>query len=122
MGKELGVVVRPWGVYEVLAKEDDYWIKILRIKEGHRTSLQSHKDRKEYWTVLYGKGTVEKEDWDGNYDTFYLETGHMLAIGKEIKHRITATGEQGLVLCEVALGRPDENDIERFEDDYGRTK
>lgn len=124
MGKQLGIVNRPWGSYEVLSLEEDFWIKILRIKAGHRTSLQSHKKRKEYWTVISGTGFAEIDGWDvAEFDTYELRQGNHFCVPLDTKHRLTASDKsEELVICEIALGQPEENDIERFEDDYGRAK
>jgi mannose-6-phosphate isomerase-like protein (cupin superfamily) len=122
MGRKLGVVKRPWGMYSVLHSSGEYWIKLLRIKAGHRTSLQSHKDRGEHWIVMRGSGLAERENWDCTIDVHELKVGTMMYICKESKHRITASKEEDLLICEVALGKPDENDICRYEDDYGRIK
>ena len=114
------IVERPWGTFELLKTTKDYWVKILTIKKGHRISMQSHHDRKEFWTVISGEGEAEIESYI-DIDIYSLIKGSHLVIPAEAKHRITNTCDKDLVVCELALGRPNEADIKRYEDDYGRT-
>lgn len=106
-------VDKPWGSYTVLDKTDKYWIKKLFIKKGERLSLQAHKKRKEFWTVVSGKIKATKGERILN-----LEEGDSLVIKKQEKHRIK--GIEDAVVVEVSYGKVEENDITRFEDDYDR--
>ncbi|OGC82215.1 MAG: hypothetical protein A2V81_00550 [Candidatus Abawacabacteria bacterium RBG_16_42_10] len=109
------VVLKPWGKYIILEKKPGYWIKKLFVRQGARTSLQSHKGRSEIWVVLSGRVEVVK----GN-SRLLLREGDFLEIDKKQKHRIT--GLQDSWILETAFGQVRENDITRFKDDYGRIK
>ena len=111
---------RPWGYYEVLKQGKKFWIKTLTINPGARLSLQSHKNRDEVWTVIQGKAVVDIYK-SGN--TVILDKSDTIFVGRETKHRIwNDSSDEHLIICEVALGNLDENDICRYEDDYGRAK
>ena len=65
------------------------------------------------WIVLQGKIKAQKGD-----DSFILNEGEILRIGKEEKHRIY--GITNACVLEAAFGQPRESDIIRYEDKYGR--
>ena len=106
-------VKRPWGEYHVLEKTPKHWLKKIFINKGEQSSLQSHKHRDEIWIVLQGKIKAQK----GN-DSFILNEGEVLRIGKEEKHRIY--GLTKACILEAAFGQPRERDIIRYEDEYGK--
>ena len=110
-------VERPWGSYRILSQlENEWWIKLIRVRLGQRLSLQSHKFRTEHWFIMSGMGkvTLGKK----NYDVI---AGDMVEVKLNQRHRISNTSlDEDLIFCEVALGSTDENDIVRYEDDYGR--
>ena len=107
-------IERPWGTFRQLTHNSLSTVKIHRIKPGAKTSLQSHAKRSEFWHFESGSGTIvmgDKEYQVGPGDEYTVPVG--------VKHRWMA-GHDGLVLLEVAIGDFDEEDITRYEDDYGR--
>ena len=107
---------RPWGSWEVIAAGERYTVKRIAVQSGKRLSLQSHVYRAEHWVVVGGAGLVTR-----GAETFPLEYGGSVAIGRGEVHRIENPGTNELVFIEVQHGdRLDEDDITRFEDDYGR--
>jgi len=110
------IVEKPWGNYEVLSQDASHWHKRITVKLGHRLSLQTHEDRDEFWIVESGRGSV----WigDRSADAF---AGKTFFIPRGTKHRITNFSHTPLVFTEIAMGtRVSEDDIYRYEDDYGR--
>lgn len=108
-------VKKPWGGYSVLEKRPDYWLKKLFVDKGGELSLQSHKYRDEIWVVLRGRIEARKGD-----SRVIMNKGDFLRIKKREKHRILALADA--CVLEVALGKPRERDIVRYEDKYGRIK
>jgi len=106
-------ILKPWGKYVILEKKPAYWIKKLFVRKGESISLQSHKDRKEFWIILSGVVETVK----GNSKS-RLKIGEFLKINKKEKHRIT--GLLDSCILEIAFGKPRERDIIRFKDKYGR--
>jgi len=107
---------RPWGGFERFTENEASTVKILRVAPEKRLSLQRHAKRAEYWRVLSGSGTAHVDGTDraiAQEDTVEVPLG--------ATHRLTA-GHEGLTVLEIALGKFDENDIERLEDDFGRLK
>ena len=96
-----------------MEKRRDYWLKKLFVKNGEQLSLQSHRKRFEIWVVLKGKIRVKKGD-----ASFILRKGDYIKIDKKEKHRIR--GLVDAVVLEAAFGVPEERDIVRYEDMYGR--
>jgi len=107
---------RPWGSFTILTDEQDHKVKRLVVKPGHRLSLQRHKHRSEHWLVISGTARVNL-----NNTIHSLEPGQSIDIGRGDLHRVENSTALDLVFIEIQLGDYfGEDDIERFEDDYGR--
>ena len=116
MRKETGEDHRPWGYYEVLADESGYKVKRIVVSPGKRLSLQRHLRRAEHWHILTGQGRARRGD-----DEIDLKRGESIDIPEKTLHRIENPGPDELMFIEVQRGEYcGEDDIERFEDDYGR--
>ena len=107
-------IERPWGNFRQFTKNDPTTIKIVTVKPNEILSLQSHKNRSEFWHVISGSGIVEIEE-------IKKETviGDEFEIGVGEKHRLSA-GPNGMQVLEIAIGDFDESDIVHYEDKYGR--
>ena len=107
---------RPWGSYTIIEDTDAYKLKRIEVKPGLRLSLQSHQKRDEIWTIVAGSGIVELDETD-----IAVQYGTTISITREQKHRVKNTGTEMLVFIEVQTGDYfGEDDIIRYEDDYGR--
>lgn len=106
---------RPWGWFETLASGEGYLVKRLRLQPGRRISLQRHQHRCEHWVVVAGEGSI---DCDGCRIEAGIGTSVFIPVGG--LHRATA-GTVALEIIEVQRGTLlSEDDIERFDDDFGR--
>jgi mannose-1-phosphate guanylyltransferase len=109
-------VHRPWGTYTVLEEGDRYKIKRIVVKPSASLSLQMHHHRSEHWIVVSGIAKVvnaEREMLVGANESTYIQAGH--------SHRVSNPGVLDLVMIEVQSGEYlGEDDIVRFEDNYGR--
>ncbi len=109
-------VFRPWGNYESIIEDKNWQVKLIRVKAKHELSLQMHNHRSEHWIVLKGTAKVEIND-----EISILEENQSTYIPKFAKHRLTNPRENDLLIIEVQLGSYlGEDDIIRFEDNYGR--
>jgi mannose-6-phosphate isomerase len=109
--------VRPWGRYEVLSTSPTHQIKNIYVHPGKRLSYQRHKQRAEHWFIVSGHARITL---DGN--VFELAAGGSVDIAIGVAHRIENIGHSELVFTEVQTGSYfGEDDIERIEDDSGRT-
>ena len=109
-------VFRPWGSYTSIANEERWQVKLIRVKPKESLSLQRHKYRSEHWIVVKGNAKIEVEGEDltlcENQSTF-------IPLGS--KHRLSNPLKTELILIEIQSGTYlGEDDIERFEDSYGR--
>jgi mannose-1-phosphate guanylyltransferase/mannose-6-phosphate isomerase len=109
-------VERPWGSYTVLEKGNGYKIKRVVLKPGAKLSLQLHRRRSEHWVVVSGVAKVTSES-----ETYLVHSNESTYIPINTKHRLENPGKELLQIIEVQNGDyVEENDIERFSDDYGR--
>jgi mannose-1-phosphate guanylyltransferase/mannose-6-phosphate isomerase len=109
-------VERPWGSYTVLEKGNGYKIKRVVLKPGAKLSLQLHRRRSEHWVVVSGIAKVTRE-----HEVYSIHTNESTYIPINTKHRLENPGKELLQIIEVQNGDyVEENDIERFSDDYGR--
>jgi mannose-1-phosphate guanylyltransferase/mannose-6-phosphate isomerase len=109
-------VERPWGSYTVLEKGDRYKIKRVVLKPKAKLSLQLHRRRSEHWVVVSGVARVTRDE-----ETYLAYTNESTYIPVNTKHRLENPEEVPLQIIEVQNGDYlEEDDIERFADDYGR--
>ena len=111
------VAAKPWGSYEVLADVPSHSkVKYLTLHPGGRLSYQSHEHRSEHWFVVKG---IAEVTIDGVVRT--LRVGESVDVPVGAKHRCANPGDDELVFVEVQLGDYfGEDDIVRYEDDFGR--
>jgi len=107
---------RPWGNYQSLVKEKEWQVKLIDVKPGEKLSLQKHKFRSEHWVVVSGTAKVEI---DGKEIILNKNQSSYIPVGS--KHRLSNTGDIDLKIIEIQSGSYlGEDDIERFDDNYGR--
>jgi len=111
---------RPWGSFTVLKDEPHYKLKQLINTPGNRLSLQRHQKREEHWLVIQGHPEITLDD-----DTFMLAPGDYIKVPLHSWHRLANPAKPGgepVEIIELQLGQYfGEDDIERREDDYGRS-
>ena len=111
-------VYRPWGWYDTIDAGECFQVKRLHIKPGAKLSLQKHNHRAEHWVVVNGVADVIKGE-----EQFELHKGQSTYIKIGQKHSLANAGSKELEIIEVQSGDYlSEDDIERFEDIYGRVK
>ena len=109
-------VYRPWGSYEQMACGERFQVKHIFVKPGEKLSLQMHHHRAEHWVVV--KGTA-KVHLDG--EEFLVSEDQSTYVPIGCTHRVENPGSIPLELIEVQTGSYlGEDDIVRFEDNYGR--
>ena len=109
-------IFRPWGHYLSIGEGNRWQVKRIIVNPGAALSLQKHQYRAEHWIVVSGVAEVEvgeeKKMLKENQST-YIPLGY--------KHRLSNPGKDNLILIEVQSGSYlGEDDIYRFEDNYGR--
>lgn len=109
---------RPWGRWVVLDITPQLVVKKLTVDVGKRISLQRHKYRSERWIVMQGVAVVQK---DG--ESIQLYPGDGTLIPRNCLHRLANDSSEPVTLLEIQFGELlSEDDIERFDDDFGRTE
>jgi len=110
------LVYRPWGSYEGVAEGGRFQVKRIIVRPGRKLSLQKHYHRAEHWVVVAGTAMVER---DGERTLLRENESIYLPLG--CVHRLENPGMIPLTLIEVQSGPYlGEDDIVRFEDNYGR--
>jgi mannose-1-phosphate guanylyltransferase/mannose-6-phosphate isomerase len=109
-------VFRPWGSYDSIDSGERFQVKRLSVKPGGVLSLQMHHHRAEHWIVVQGAARITRND-----ETFLLAENESTFIPVGATHRIENPGKVPLHIIEVQSGSYlGEDDIVRFEDNYGR--
>ena len=108
---------RPWGNYTVLDDEMfDHKVKRIIVTPGKRLSYQSHAKRAEHWFIVSGHATVILDDVE-----HHVGPGESIDVQIGQKHRCENYGTTPVVFIEVQHGSYfGEDDIVRYEDDFGR--
>ena len=110
------VVHRPWGSYESIDAGQRFQVKRIIVKPGAKLSLQMHHHRAEHWVAVSGTALVTCDDRQ-----FLLPENESTFIPQGARHRLENPGKVPLHLIEVQSGAYlGEDDIVRFEDNYGR--
>jgi len=108
---------RPWGNFTVLDEGDEFKVKRIEVLPNKRLSYQKHTRRAEHWFVVRGTAKVTLNDAE-----ILVKTGEAIDIRLGDKHRVeNPDSKELLVFIETQTGDYfGEDDIERFEDDFGR--
>ena len=108
---------RPWGNYTVLDEGENFKVKRIEVLPEKRLSYQSHRRRSEHWYVVNGIAKVTLNDRE-----IIVKTGESIDIKVGDKHRVAnPEPEELLIFIETQTGDYfGEDDIERYEDDFGR--
>ena len=110
-----GWVERPWGKYLTVYQAPGLWVKTIVINPWSRLSLQIHRSRDELWHSA--EAGLRAYIGDNYLD---LDPDLVYTVPRMTEHRLINTSRYSLSLVEVATGEPDEEDILRIDDDYGR--
>ena len=111
-------VCRPWGYYKTIDGNDTNGFKVKQIVvfPGKKLSLQSHNHRSEHWVIASGSAKVTLDT-----NELYLNKNDYVYIPVNSLHRIENIGDELLTFIETQIGNYlGEDDIIRYEDDYGR--
>lgn len=105
------VIRKPWGHEEILLETDDYIVKHLFIKAGHRISEQFHEKKIETMMLVEGTAWMEL-----NGRGFNLSKLVPVFVNNKVIHRVA--GVTDTLILEVSSPHPD--DVVRVSDDYSR--
>ncbi|SNS77864.1 mannose-1-phosphate guanylyltransferase/mannose-6-phosphate isomerase [Tropicimonas sediminicola] len=107
---------RPWGWYETLCIDTRFQVKRIMVHPGGVLSLQSHHHRSEHWIVVSGTAEVTIGD-----QVKLVTENQSVYIPLGTVHRMANPGKLPMYLIEVQTGAYlGEDDIQRYEDVYGR--
>lgn len=115
--KEIQRKSKPWGEEIWFAHTDFYAGKILKIKKGHRYSLQYHKEKLETQYVISGQVKMIHGDSEDNLQETILNPGDKFDVTPGMIHR--AEGVEDSEIFEVST--PELDDVVKLADDYGRS-
>lgn len=109
-------VYRPWGKYDSIDAGKRDLVKRISVKPGQKLSVQKHFHRAEHWVVVSGTARVTNGD-----KTILLSENESTYIPLGAIHSLENPGKILLEMIEIQTGSYlGEDDIERFEDRYGR--
>jgi mannose-1-phosphate guanylyltransferase/mannose-6-phosphate isomerase len=109
------MVERPWGSFKQYANNQDCTVSLMTVLPGQRLSLQSHTGRAELWIVIDDGALVQVGE-----DIRAYKAGDEIWIPANERHRLGCAGAKPIRVLEVAFGNWQQEDIERYDDDYKR--
>lgn len=110
-------VHRPWGWYDSIDSGPRFQVKRIMVKPKASLSLQMHHHRAEHWIVVSGTAEVTNGD-----KVLMLSENQSTYIPLGTVHRLVNPGTIPLEIIEVQSGSYlGEDDIVRFQDNYGRS-
>ncbi len=111
----VGFVERPWGSFKQFAFNRDCTVSLMTVLPGQRLSLQSHTGRAELWIVIDDGAVVHVGESERSH-----KAGDEIWIPANEKHRLSCKGDKPVRVLEVAFGNWQQDDIQRYQDDYQR--
>ena len=109
-------VHRPWGWYDSVDEGERFKVKRIQVNPKASLSLQKHHHRAEHWIVVSGTAEITNGE-----QTLTLTENQSTYIPLGVVHRLSNPGSIPLEIIEVQSGSYlGEDDIVRFEDQYGR--
>ena len=110
-------VHRPWGWYDSIDMGPRFQVKRIMVKPKASLSLQMHHHRAEHWIVVSGTAEVTVGE-----QVLLLSENQSTYIPLGTVHRLVNPGAIPLEIIEVQSGSYlGEDDIVRFQDNYGRS-
>jgi len=111
-------VYRPWGWYDSIEQGKHFKVKRLHINPKAKLSVQKHQKRAEHWVLISGSVIATKGE-----NAFAMKKGDSIFIPKGEIHSLSNPNDEYAEIIEVQSGSYlGEDDIERFEDIYGRAE
>jgi len=114
---EIDDSIRPWGRYEILQESPHFKVKCIWVSPGKRLSYQRHEKRAEHWYFVQGNAEVTLNGVISHHkagDSVMVKVGDL--------HRVSNISDREVIFIEVQTGTYfGEDDIERVEDDFGRS-
>jgi mannose-6-phosphate isomerase len=107
---------KPWGSEIWYAHTDRYAGKILRVKAGHKLSVQYHSEKDETSYLLTGHLLIEQGETAETMRRHELQQGAAWRNVPKVVHTLEALEDS--VILEVST--PELHDVIRLEDRYGR--
>jgi mannose-6-phosphate isomerase len=108
-------VQRPWGSFKQYASNRECTVSLMTVLPKQRLSLQSHAGRAELWIVIDDGAVVQVGDHEQ-----VCKAGDEIWISANEKHRLSCSGNSPVRVLEVAFGNWQQEDIQRYADDYKR--
>tara|TARA_Y100000296_G_C5175748_1_gene259933 strand:+ start:1325 stop:2128 length:804 start_codon:yes stop_codon:yes gene_type:complete len=109
-------VSKPWG-HEVWLELNNFYVyKMIHMKEGYRSSLQSHKFKFESNFVIEGEAEVLLENDNGHMESHFYKAGDGWSVPVGRKHRVIAK----TTYTALEVSTPHLDDVIRYEDDTDR--
>ncbi|MDD1508249.1 mannose-1-phosphate guanylyltransferase/mannose-6-phosphate isomerase [Pseudomonas sp. CNPSo 3701] len=110
-------VHRPWGWYDSIDAGGRFKVKRIQVNPKASLSLQKHHHRAEHWIVVHGTAEITRGS-----ETLLLSENQSTYIPLGEVHRLSNPGNIPLEIIEVQSGSYlGEDDIVRFDDQYGRS-
>ena len=109
-------VHRPWGWFQTMDLGARFRVKRIVVLPGKRLSLQKHHHRAEHWIVVRGTAQVTRDA-----EMVLVRENESIYLPLGCTHRLENPGRIPVEIVEVQTGAYlEEDDIVRFEDDFGR--
>tara|TARA_B100001248_G_C27304684_1_gene418844 strand:- start:371 stop:709 length:339 start_codon:yes stop_codon:yes gene_type:complete len=109
-------IKKPWGAEEIIEHNENYVVKRLTMKKGHRCSLQYHNKKKETIYVISGSLNIISGNATNNLNAKIYLSGEFLTLNPGQVHRMEAVEDS--IYLEAST--PELDDVIRLKDDYER--
>ena len=113
---KLGKIEKPWGYENLIEINDNYVMKELFMKKGHKCSLQYHVLKRETAYILKGKMKLYIGDTEDSIEEVIMNPGDHITLEPYKIHRMEALEDSLYFEC----SSNQLYDVVRLQDSYGR--
>jgi mannose-6-phosphate isomerase-like protein (cupin superfamily) len=110
------IIQKPWGHEEIIEHNNNYVVKRLFMKAGHKCSLQYHNEKHETFVVLSGKLKFYVGVDIDSIEEKILIPGDYYVVPPKLIHRME--GIEDSLYLEASTSQLD--DVVRLKDEYNR--
>lgn len=114
--REKIIDIRPWGKFTQYTHNEQTTVKIIEVEPQQKLSVQRHQSRDELWVPLELGLYASIGD-----EIIRMFPNQEYYIPRETIHSIENLSRAKARFLEIAFGNFDEDDIERLDDQYGRS-
>jgi mannose-6-phosphate isomerase len=109
-------IQKPWGSEQILERNDNYVVKLLKMNSGHKCSIQYHEKKVETVYIISGRLRIYHGHCVDSLTAKDYYANEFITLQNMVVHRMEAIEDS--IYLEAST--PELDDVIRLQDDYNR--